>query len=109
MDTAGEPSDAQRQAFRDLELRYGALRSELGAALFEVWKPRLDKYPADHNPPPPRSAHEMLASTTLETIWIERDAGLMLSFGFTVDGIWDDPGLNVTLDGWVPRPAGIDD
>jgi hypothetical protein len=106
--TAGEPSDAQRQAFRELERRYGALRSELGAALFELWKPCLDEYPADHIPSLPRSAQEMLSSTNLETIWIDRDAHLMLSFGFAVDGIWDDACLNITLDDWVPRPAGID-
>ena len=107
--TAGAPTDAQRQAFRNLELRYDAIRPKLGAALFEVWKPWLDKYSGDHDPSPPRSADEMLASTNLETIWIEHDAGLMLSFGFAIDGIWDDAGLNVTLEEWVPHPAGIDD
>lgn len=108
--TDGEaPTANQGELFRELSNRYEQLRLGIGDVLLKLWEPWLNEIGDEDPLALPRSAPEMLERTQLESVVVEGDNQLILSYGFTVEGIWDDASLNVRLDDWIPQEAGVDD
>jgi hypothetical protein len=94
-----EPSPLYPGLFAELVQRYPALRSAIGAALFDVWKPYLEDWPGDR-PPRATSADALLSLTKLESIMLELPARVRLGYGFAEGGDWDDAVLTVELTDW---------
>lgn len=105
------PGERPRQTFLELASRLRGLQPQIGAALFELWRPWLAEIPDGHRRADlPRSAGDMLAATRLDAVWIEQDGTILISYSFCTPGVWDDVSFNVSLaDDWVPRPEGVDD
>jgi hypothetical protein len=104
------PTERHRTLFRELDRRCQGLLPQIGAALWDLYRPVREELESDRDARlVPSDASGMAEHTGLFGIDVRQDSGIELGYSFDRDVGWDDAMFNVAIEGWTPRPVSLDD
>ncbi len=102
------PTEAHREAFRELTRRYTAMSAEIAVALFALYSPHAKESPAGRFPRA-SSPEEMSELVILDWLLVEDGTRVLLGYGFVEGSGWDDAMFTVKIENWVVTGESLDD
>jgi hypothetical protein len=102
------PTEAHREAFRELARRYAAMSAEIAAALFALYAAH-PKESVEAPFPRVSSPEEMADLAILDWILVEAGSRLLLGYGFIEGSGWDDAMFTVKVENWAVTGESLDD